>query len=91
MNKIREKATESEVIVRNITQDIQKLDMAKRNLIQSMTTLKRFQMLGTLFITLYSSNSPRMAANALSQLEELVKQKNYADAAPTLQVLIAIV
>ncbi|KZT42510.1 hypothetical protein SISSUDRAFT_1041476 [Sistotremastrum suecicum HHB10207 ss-3] len=71
MNKIREKATESEVIVRNITQDIQKLDMAKRNLIQSMTTLKRFQML----------------ANALSQLEELVKQKNYADAAPTLQAV----
>ncbi|KAN0125317.1 Vps53-like, N-terminal domain containing protein [Lactarius tabidus] len=47
MSLIREKATESEAIVRNITRDIQVLDSAKKNLILSMTTLKRFQMLGT--------------------------------------------
>jgi hypothetical protein len=46
MNRIREKATESEAIVKNITKDIQSLDLAKKNIIQSMTTLKRFQMLG---------------------------------------------
>lgn len=46
MNRIREKATESEAIVRDITKDIQVLDLAKKNLILSMTTLKRFQMLG---------------------------------------------
>ena len=47
MSRIREKATESEAIVRNITQDIQVLDLAKANLVLSMTTLKRLQMLGT--------------------------------------------
>jgi hypothetical protein len=48
MNRIREKATESEAIVRAITKDIQKLDHAKKNLSLSMTTLKRLQMLGML-------------------------------------------
>lgn len=47
MSRIREKATESEAVVRNITKDIQVLDLAKKNLILSMTTLKRLQMLGT--------------------------------------------
>ncbi len=48
MSLIREKATESEAIVRDITRDIQVLDLAKKNLILSMTTLKRLQMLGML-------------------------------------------
>jgi hypothetical protein len=48
MSRIREKATESEAVVRNITKDIQVLDLAKKNLILSMTTLKRLQMLGVL-------------------------------------------
>jgi len=47
MSVMREKATESEAVVRNITKDIQVLDTAKKNLILSMTTLKRLQMLGT--------------------------------------------
>lgn len=46
MSRIREKATESEAVVRNITKEIQVLDLAKKNLILSMTTLKRLQMLG---------------------------------------------
>lgn len=46
MSRIREKASESEAVVRNITKDIQALDLAKKNLILSMTTLKRLQMLG---------------------------------------------
>jgi hypothetical protein len=46
MSRIREKATESEAVVRNITKDIQVLDLAKKNLILSMTTLKRLQMMG---------------------------------------------
>jgi hypothetical protein len=44
---IRDAATESEVVVRDITRDIQSLDLAKRNLVASMNALKRFQMLGT--------------------------------------------
>lgn len=46
MSRIREKATESEAVVKNITKEIQVLDLAKRNLILGMTTLKRLQMLG---------------------------------------------
>ena len=43
---LRDAATESEVVVRDITRDIQSLDLAKRNLVASMNALKRFQMLG---------------------------------------------
>ncbi|KAJ6625846.1 Vps53-like protein [Mycena sp. CBHHK59/15] len=68
MSRIREKATESEAVVRNITKDIQVLDLAKRNLILSMTTLKRLQML----------------VNALTQLEDFVKEKKYGEISQTL-------
>ncbi|TFY73906.1 hypothetical protein EWM64_g10106, partial [Hericium alpestre] len=71
MSLIREKATESEAIVRNITKDIQVLDLAKKNLILSMTTLKRLQML----------------VNALSQLEDYVKDKKYIDITQSLAVV----
>ncbi len=46
MARIREKATESEAVVREITKDIQVLDLAKKNITRSITALKRFQMLG---------------------------------------------
>ncbi|KAF8187487.1 Vps53-like protein [Pholiota molesta] len=68
MSRIREKATESEAVVRNITKDIQVLDLAKKNLIASMTMMKRLQML----------------VNALTQLEDLMKEKKYSDVAQTL-------
>ncbi|QRV79068.1 vacuolar protein sorting-associated protein 53 [Ceratobasidium sp. AG-Ba] len=68
MSRIREKAAESEAIVRDITKDIQVLDLAKKNLALSMTALKRFQML----------------VNALGQLDSLVKGKKYGEIAQTL-------
>ncbi|PSR73209.1 hypothetical protein PHLCEN_2v10930 [Hermanssonia centrifuga] len=68
MSRIREKATESEAVVRNITKEIQVLDLAKRNLILSMTTLKRLQML----------------VNAFGQLEDQVKEAKYQEIAQTL-------
>ncbi|TEB37202.1 hypothetical protein FA13DRAFT_1682098 [Coprinellus micaceus] len=68
MSRIREKATESEAVVRNITKDIQVLDLVKRNLIHSTTTIKRLQML----------------VNALTQLEDLMKEKKYAEVAQKL-------
>ncbi|KAI0266660.1 Vps53-like protein [Gloeopeniophorella convolvens] len=71
MSLIREKATESEAVVRNITKDIQVLDLAKKNLILSMTTLKRLQML----------------VNSLSQLEDYVKDKKYSDITQSLSVV----
>jgi hypothetical protein len=43
---IREKARSSEEVVRDITRDIRKLDTCKRNVVSSMTALKRLQMLG---------------------------------------------
>ncbi|KAI0645796.1 Vps53-like protein [Trametes meyenii] len=63
MSRIREKATESEAVVRNITKEIQVLDLAKKNLILSMTTLKRLQML----------------VNMLGQLEDQIKERKYHD------------
>ena len=60
MSRIREKATESEAVVKNITKDIQSLDLAKRNLILSMTTLKRLQMLG-MCILVHLFLSPNLA------------------------------
>ncbi|KAJ4483824.1 Vps53-like protein [Lentinula aciculospora] len=68
MSRIREKATESEAVVRSITKDIQVLDLAKKNLISSMTTLKRLQML----------------VNGLAQLEDLVSERNYHEISQTL-------
>ncbi|KAJ3481813.1 hypothetical protein NLI96_g7407 [Meripilus lineatus] len=68
ISRIREKATESEAVVRNITKEIQVLDVAKKNLIHCMTTFKRLQML----------------VNALGQLEGQVGEKNYLDIAQTL-------
>lgn len=68
MSRIREKASESEAVVRNITKDIQNLDLAKKNLTTTMTTLKRLQMLG----------------NALTQLEDQVREKRYSEVAQTL-------
>ncbi|GAA6017676.1 hypothetical protein JCM11491_001165 [Sporobolomyces phaffii] len=65
---IRDAATESEVVVRDITRDIQSLDLAKRNLVASMNALKRFQML----------------VNAFDQLTKLAKSRQYRETAQAL-------
>ncbi|BGP16853.1 hypothetical protein JCM10213_002616 [Rhodosporidiobolus nylandii] len=65
---IRDAATESEVVVRDITRDIQSLDLAKRNLVASMNALKRFQML----------------VNAFDQLTRLAKSRKYRETAQAL-------
>jgi vacuolar protein sorting-associated protein 53 len=87
MSRIREKATESEAVVRNITKDIQVLDLAKKNLILSMTTLKRLQMLGARLVAGRRS-CPLTArlVNALTQLEDLIQDKKYGEVAQTLSV-----
>jgi vacuolar protein sorting-associated protein 53 len=90
MVRIREKATESEAIVKNITKDIQSLDLAKKNLSQSMTALKRFQMLGAnaLIDKVEGRLSAFLSVNALSNLEQLVKAKKYSEITQTLAVCI---
>ncbi|KAG6335695.1 hypothetical protein ID866_3401 [Astraeus odoratus] len=85
MSRIREKASESEAVVCNITKDIQVLDFAKKNLITSMTTLKRLQMLGVRPLQCRVLGlTGDVAANALTQLEDQVKDKRYAEVAQTL-------
>ena len=89
MSLIREKATESEAVVKDITKDIQVLDLAKKNLITSMTMMKRLQMLGV--CTLLPSH-PRTCliinklVNALTLMEELIGEKKYSEVAQTLSV-----
>ena len=63
MSRIREQATESEAVVRDITKDIQTLDLAKKNLTTSMTFLKRLQMLGESARSLSHYISSREAAS----------------------------
>ncbi|RUS20036.1 Vps53-like protein [Endogone sp. FLAS-F59071] len=46
IRQIKEKATQSETMVQEITRDIKSLDYAKRHLTSSITALKRLQMLG---------------------------------------------
>ena len=86
MTQIREKATESEAIVRNITKEIQMLDAAKKNLTLSMTALKRFQMLGTWLVSGWNNRLTTSPVNALEQLDGLLKEKKYGDMAQTLGV-----
>ena len=59
MSIIREKATESEAVVKDITKDIQVLDLAKKKLITNMAMMKRLKMLGVYpaaFASTYLSN-----------------------------------
>ncbi|PWZ02161.1 hypothetical protein BCV70DRAFT_198444 [Testicularia cyperi] len=71
LHLIREKARESENVVREITRDIRSLDIAKRNVMASMTALKRLQML----------------VNGVDQLERLAETRRYREAASSLQAV----
>ncbi|KAF8313077.1 hypothetical protein DL93DRAFT_2137978 [Clavulina sp. PMI_390] len=71
LNRIREKASESEAVVREITKDIQALDLAKKNILQSVTTLRRFQML----------------ANVVGQLERQLPSRKYAEISQTVSAM----
>lgn len=91
---IRDAATESEVVVRDITRDIQSLDLAKKHLISSMTALKRFQMLGqprpsTSARRLWAyTDCPRSdLVNAFDQLTRLAKSRRYRETAQALQAV----
>ena len=89
MSLIREKATESEAVVKNITKDIQVLDLAKKNLITSMTMMKRLQMLGVnsaTFASIHLCLIVYKLVNALTQMEDLIREKKYSEVAQTLSV-----
>ncbi|CAO1635403.1 unnamed protein product [Sympodiomycopsis kandeliae] len=69
LETIRTKATSSESTVREITGDIRTLDTAKNNLVASITSLKRLQMLEA----------------GATRLQELTDQNNFREAAQALQ------
>lgn len=68
---IREKARKSEEVVRDITREIRNLDTCKRNVVASMTALKRLQML----------------VNAVAQLERLTRASRFREAASALSAV----
>ncbi|SGY14176.1 BQ5605_C010g06090 [Microbotryum silenes-dioicae] len=90
---IRNAATESEMVVREITRDIQSLDLAKRNLVASITALKRFQMLGPFEQRVHRSTRPwktdlfrsnSETVSAFDQLNRLAKSRRYRETAQAL-------
>lgn len=93
MSLIREKATESEAVVKNITKDIQVLDLAKKNLITSMTMMKRLQMLGVYlasFASTYLCLIIFKLVNALTQMEDLIRERKYSEVSRTLSVSLLV-
>ncbi|KAI8326223.1 hypothetical protein GQ54DRAFT_253300, partial [Martensiomyces pterosporus] len=74
ISEMKAKARTSERMVFDITQDIKSLDFAKRNLTQTMTTMKRLQML----------------IGAIEQLKILTEQSKYLEAAQVLQAVAGL-
>ncbi|KAF9931942.1 Vacuolar protein sorting-associated protein 53 [Linnemannia zychae] len=75
IKEIKEKATQSEQMVQEITQDIKSLDYAKRHLTTSITTLKRLQMLVT----------------AVDQLKAMAQRKQYRESAQLLEAVLQLI
>ncbi|GFZ43857.1 hypothetical protein JCM24511_01577 [Saitozyma sp. JCM 24511] len=74
INVIREKAAEAEAIVKNITTDVQRLDVAKRNLTGAIQTLERWAML----------------KQAHQQLKELLPTRRYRDMSQALAAVMQL-
>ena len=74
IDEVRERAWKTEREITEMTADIKQLDSAKKNLTQSMTALKRLQMLTT----------------AYEQLRALGKTRQYRDCAQLLQAAIQL-
>ncbi|KAF9417715.1 Vacuolar protein sorting-associated protein 53, partial [Podila epigama] len=75
IKEMKEKATQSEQMVQEITQDIKSLDYAKRHLTTSITTLKRLQMLVT----------------AVDQLKAMAQRKQYRETAQLLEAVLQLI
>lgn len=74
IDEVRDRASKTEQAITEMTADIKQLDNAKKNLTQSMTALKRLQMLTT----------------AYDQLRALSKTRQYRDCAQLLQAVIQL-
>ena len=85
IHHLRTGATESEIVVREITRDIKTLDLAKKNIVSSMTGVKRFQMLGRSLLLL-DEGLTKKVVNGFDQLTRLAKAKRYRETAQSLLV-----
>ncbi|KAI9770325.1 MAG: Vacuolar protein sorting-associated protein 53 [Geoglossum simile] len=74
IENVRERATQTEQSIAEMTADIKRLDQTKRNLTLSMTALKRLQMLTTAF----------------EQLKGLSKARQYRECGQLLQAVIQL-
>ncbi|EAU37539.1 conserved hypothetical protein [Aspergillus terreus NIH2624] len=74
IDEVRDRASKTEQAITEMTADIKQLDNAKTNLTQSMTALKRLQMLTT----------------AYDQLRALGRTRQYRDCAQLLQAVIQL-
>ncbi|CAG8796574.1 32456_t:CDS:2, partial [Racocetra persica] len=74
IRKIKEKASQSETMVQEITKDIKSLDYAKKHLTVSITALKRLQMLVT----------------AVDQLKVMAQMKQYKETSQLLQAVLQL-
>ncbi|CAG8488671.1 3009_t:CDS:10 [Ambispora gerdemannii] len=74
IKQIKEKATQSEIIVQEITQDIKSLDYAKRHLTVSITTLKRLNMLVV----------------AIDKLKKMARLRQYKETSQLLQAVLEL-
>ncbi|KAF9886839.1 Vacuolar protein sorting-associated protein 53 [Aspergillus nanangensis] len=74
IDDVRDRASKTELAITEMTADIKQLDNAKQNLTQSMTALKRLQMLTT----------------AYDQLRALGRTRQYRDCAQLLQAVIQL-
>jgi hypothetical protein len=81
MSRIQEKASESEAIVKNITKDIQILDLAKKNLMLSMTSTTTTSIPRCVYSlrNTYCVNSSCLLVNEMAQLESLIRENKYHD------------
>ncbi|KAJ3393548.1 Vacuolar protein sorting-associated protein 53 [Entophlyctis sp. JEL0112] len=74
IRRIREKAAASEQLVHDITREITALDQAKKNLMLSIATVKKLQML----------------AASLDHMKSIMSRKQYLDVAQLFEVIIKL-
>ena len=89
IREIKNKAGESETMVKEITRDIKQLDTAKRNLTTAITTLNHLHMLVRGTATLAQLAHNRQAAfNIFNMVNQVFRQ--YGEAALLLQGLLEV-
>lgn len=86
INVIREKAAEAEAIVKGITSDIQRLDVAKSNLTTTIQTLERWAMLSEYYIEETTHAYNNILEQAHQQLSQLLPTRRYKEISQALAV-----